>query len=104
MLVCSREQPMICSDQPDRQSVQTHRPVLLVAEMLVEVEIALVVSEILVEKEMMLPGSMILDEVEKMVLYSDVSVGSWCFWDPFSWLELDGARGHRHLTFERFWS
>jgi len=78
--------------------------VLLAVEVLIGEEEMFLMSGFPVEKEMMLPGSMILDEVEKMVLYSDVSAGSWCFWDPFSWLELDGAGGHRHLTFERFWS
>ena len=48
---------------------------------------------VLVEKEIMLPGSGTLDEVEKMVLSCGASVGSWCFWDPFSWWELDWAGG-----------
>ena len=64
----------------------------------------LLVSGDPIEKERMLFGSGIPDEVEKMVLSSNASAGSWCFSDPFSWLELDWARGHRHLMFERSWS
>jgi len=63
--------------------------VLLAAGALVEEEKVLLVSGFPVGKEMMLPGSGILDEVERMVLFSDASAGSWCFWDTFSWLELD---------------
>jgi len=58
--------------------------VLLVAEMLVEVEIALVVSEILVKKVMIPHGSLTLDEEEEMVLSSGVLAVTWCFWDLFS--------------------
>jgi len=94
----------MCPDQPDRQSVQKRRLVLLVAEVLVEGEKLLLVSEFPVEKGMMLPGSEILDEEERMVLSSSTLAGSWYFWDPFSWSELGWAGGHRHLTFERFWS
>ena len=46
----------------------------------------------------------ILDEEERMVLSSGALAGSWYFWDPFSWSELGWAGGHRHLTFEHFWS
>jgi hypothetical protein len=95
---------MMCPDQLDRQSVQKHQPLLLVARVLVEEEKVLLVSGVSVEKEMMLPGSGALDEVEKMVLFCGASVGSWCFWDPFSWLELDWAGGHRHLMFGHSWS
>jgi len=77
---------------------------LLEAGVLVGKEKMFLVSGFPVEKEMMLPGSVMLDEVERMVLSSGALAGSWCFWDPFSWLELDWAGGHRHLTFERFWS
>jgi len=63
--------------------------VLLAAGVLVEEEKVFLASGVPVEKEMMLPGSGILDEVERMVLSSDASAGTWCFWDPFSWLELD---------------
>ena len=90
---------MMCPDQPDRQSVQKHRLVLLAAGVLVEEEKVLLASGIPVEKEMMLLGSGILDEVERMVLSSRTSVGSCCFWDPFSLLELDWAGVHRHLMF-----
>jgi len=76
--------------------------VLLVAGVLVEEEKVLLASGVPVEKEMMLLESGILDEVERMVLSSGASVGSWCFWDPFSWLELDWARRHRHLMFGHF--
>ena len=77
---------MMC---PDRQPAQKHRLVLLVAGVLVEEEKVLLASGVPVEKEMMLLGSGTLDDVERMVLSSSASVGSWCFWDPFSWLELD---------------
>ena len=77
---------MMCSDQPGRQSVQKHQLVLLVAEVLVEGEKILVVSVFLVKKGMMLPGSVTLNEEERMVPFSGASVGSWCFWDPFSCL------------------
>ena len=80
---------MMCPDQPDRQSVQKHWLVLLAVGVLVEEEKALLVSGLPVEREMMLPESVTLDEVEKMVLLFGASAGSWCFWDPFSWLELD---------------
>ena len=52
---------MICSDRLDRQSAQTHRLVLLVAEVLVEVEMVLVVSGFLVKKGMIPHESVILD-------------------------------------------
>jgi len=74
----------------------------LAAGVLVEEEKVLLVSGFPVGKEMMLPGSGILDEVERMVLSSGASAGFWCFWDPFSWLDLDWAGGHRHLMFEHF--
>jgi hypothetical protein len=86
------------------QSVQKHRLVLLAAGVLVEEENVLLVFWFPVEREMKLLGSGILDEVERMVLSSRASAGSWCFWDPFSWLELDWARGHQHPMFEHFWS
>jgi hypothetical protein len=95
--------PMMCPDQPDRQSVQKHRLVLLAAGVLVEEEKVLLASRVLMEKEMMLLGSEILDEVERMGLSCGNSAGSWCFWDPFSWLELDWAGGHRHPMFEHSW-
>ena len=95
---------MMCPDQLGRQSVQKHRLVFLAVGVLVEEEKVLLVSGFPVGKEMMLPGSVILDEVERMVLSSGASARSWCFWDPFSWLRFDWARGHRHLMFERFWS
>jgi len=95
---------MICPDEPDRQSDQKHRLVLLVAEVLVEEEKLLLVSEFLVEKGTMLPGLETLDEEERMVLSSGALAGSWYFWDPFFWLELDWAEGHRHPMFEHFWS
>ena len=79
---------MRCPDQPDWQSVQKHRLVLLAAGVLVGEEKMFLVSGFPVE-EMMLPGSEILDEVERMVPSSGASARSWCFWDPFSWLELD---------------
>ena len=73
---------------------------LLAARVLVEELNVLLASRVLVEKEMMLPRSGTLDEVEKMVLSCGASVGSWCFWGPFSWWELDWAGGHRHPMFE----
>ena len=94
---------MMCPDQPDRQFVQKHRLVLLVVGLLVEEEKVHLVSGLSVEREMMLPESVTLDEVEKMVLLSGASAGSWCFWDPFSWLKLDWAGGHRHPMFEHSW-
>jgi len=57
-----------------------------------------------VEKEMILPGLGTLDEVDNLVLSSGASTQSWCFWDPFFWLELGCIEGHRHLMFEHFWS
>ena len=81
-----------------------YRLVLLAAWVLVEEEKVFLVSGFSVKKEMKLPGSGILDEVGRMVLFFGASAGSWCFWDPFSWLELDWAGGHRHLMFEHFWS
>ena len=92
---------MMCSDQPDRQCVQTHRLVLLMAEVLVEEETVLVVSGLLVKKVMTPHGSVTLDEEEEMVLSSGALAATWCFWDLFSWLGWAG--GHRHL-FGRFWS
>jgi len=77
--------------------------VLLAVGVLVEEEKVLLASGVLVEKEMMLLGSGILDEVERMVLSCGASVGSWCFWDPFSLLELDWAGGHWHPMFEHSW-
>ena len=82
------EGPMMCPDQPGRQSVQKHRLVFLVVEVLVEEEKLLLVSEFLVEKGMMLAGSGTLDKEERMVPSSGVLVGSWYFWDLFSWSEL----------------
>jgi len=76
----------------------------LVAGVLVEEEKVLLVSGFPVEKEIMLLGSGTLDVVERMVLSSGALVGSWCFWDPFSWLELDRAGGHRHLMIGNSWS
>ena len=96
--------PMMCPDQPDRQSVQIHRLVLLAAGVLIEGEKVLLVSRAPIEKERMLFRSGILDEVERMLLSSNALAGSWCFSDPFPWLELDWAGGHRHLMFERSWS
>ena len=96
--------PMMCPDQPDRQSVQIHRQVHLTAGVLIVGENVLLVSGPPIEEDRMLCGSGILDEVERMVLSSDALVGSWCFSDPFSWLELDWAGGHRHLMFGRSWS
>ena len=80
---------MMCPDQPDRQFVQKHQLVLLVAEVPVEEEKVPLVSEVSVEKGMMLPGLVILDQVERMVPSSGPSAESWCFWDPFFWLGLD---------------
>jgi len=91
----------MCSDQPDRQSVQTHRLVLLMAEVLFEGETVLVVSGLLVEKVMTPHGSAMLDEEEEMVLSSGVLAATWCFWGLFSWLGWAG--GHWHL-FGHFWS
>ena len=54
--------------------------------MLLEEEKVLVVFGFLVKKGMMLPGSVTLDEEERMVSFSGTLAGSWCFWDPFSWL------------------
>jgi len=68
--------------------------VLLTARVRVEEEKVLLASRAPTEKERMLFGSGILDEVERMVLSSDALAGSWCFSDPFSWLELDWAGGH----------
>ena len=76
---------MMCPDQPDRQSIQKHWLVLLVAEVLVEEQKLLLVSEFPVEKGMTLPGSETLDEEEGMVLSSGALVGSWYFWGLFSW-------------------
>ena len=87
------EQPMMCSDQPDRQSVQTHRLVLLMAEVLFEGETVLVVSGLLVEKVMTPHGSAMLDEEEEMVLSSGVLAVTWCFWGLFSWLGWAGGIG-----------
>jgi len=75
----------MCPDQPDRQSIQKHWLVLLVAEVLVEEQKLLLVSEFPVEKGMTLPGSETLDEEEGMVLSSGALVGSWYFWGLFSW-------------------
>ena len=88
---------MMCSGQQD----QSHRLVLLVAEVLVEEETVLVVSGFLVKKVMTPHGSAMQDEEEKMVLSSGALVATWCSWDLFSW--LDRAGGHRYL-FGRFWS
>ena len=95
---------MMCPDQPDRQSVQKHRLVFLAAGVLVEEEKVLLASGVPVEKEMILPGLGTLDEVDNLVLSSGASTQSWCFWDPFFWLELGCIEGHRHLMFEHFWS
>jgi hypothetical protein len=54
----------------------------------------------LIEEEKVLLGFGILDEVERMVLSFVALVGSWCSLNPFSKVELDWARGHRHLMFE----
>jgi len=75
---------MTYSDQPDRQPVQQHRPVLLAAGVLVGEEKVLLVSGPSVKKGMMLDGSVMLDEEEKMVLSSGASVATWCFWGLFS--------------------
>ena len=66
-----------------------HRLVFLVAGVPVEEEKVLLVSGAPIEEERMLFGSGILDEVERTVLSSDALARSWCFSDPFSWLELD---------------
>jgi len=95
---------MMCPDQLDRQSVQIHRLVFLVAGVLIEGEKVLLASRAPIEKEKMLFGLVILDELERVVLSSDALTGSWCFSDLFSWLELDWAGGHRHLMFGRSWS
>jgi len=95
---------MMYLDQQDWQSVQIHRLVLLAAGVLIEGEKVLLVSGAKIEEERMLFGLGILDGVERMVLSSDALAGSWCFSDPFSWLELDWAGGHRHLTLGRTWS
>ena len=73
---------------------------LLAAGVLVEEQKVPLASRVLVEKEMMVPGSGTLHEVEKMVLSCGTLVGSWCFWDPFSWWELDwtGGIGTRCLS------
>jgi len=63
--------------------------VLLAAGVLIEGEKVLLVFGAPIEKEGMLFGSGILDEVERMVLSCDALAGSWCFSDPFFWLELD---------------
>ena len=68
--------PMMCPDQPDRQSVQIHRLVLLAAGVLIEGENVLLASRALIEKERMIFGLGILDEVERMVLSSDALAGS----------------------------
>ena len=94
----------MCPDQPDRQSVQMHRLVLLVAGVLIEGEKVLLVSGAPIGKERMLFGLEILDEVERMALFSHALTGFWCFLDPFSWLGLDWVGGHRHLMFGRSWS
>ena len=92
---------MMCSDQPDRQSVQAFRLVLLVAEVLVEGETVLVVSGLLVKKVMTPHGSVMLDQEEEMVLSSSALDATWCFWGLFSCLGWAGR--HQHL-FVRFWS
>ena len=101
MLVCSGEQPMIYSNQLDRQSTQIHRLVLLVAEVLIEEGTVLAVSGSLIKRGMIPHESVTLDKEEKMVLSSGALVATWCSWDLFSWLGWAG--GHRHL-FGRFWS
>jgi hypothetical protein len=63
---------MMCLDQLDRWSVQTHRSVLFAFEVLDEVE-----------KKVSLESRM-LDEAERMVLSSAVLAGSWYFLGPFS--------------------
>ncbi|XP_021311899.1 uncharacterized protein LOC110433709 [Sorghum bicolor] len=65
---------MMCSDQPDRQSVQAFRLVLLVAEVLVEGETVLVVSGLLVKKVMTPHGSVMLDQEEEMKLLELLSL------------------------------
>jgi len=67
--------------------------VLLAVGVRIEGEKVLLVFGAPIEKERILFGSGILDEVVRMVLASDALVGSWCFSDPFSWLELDWAGG-----------
>jgi len=82
---------MICSDELDRQSIQAHRLVLLVAEVLVEEETVFAVSGFLMKKVMTLRGSAMLNEEEEMVLSSSVLVATWCFWGLFSWLDWAGG-------------
>jgi hypothetical protein len=84
---------MMCSDQPDRQSVQTHRLVLLVVQVLAEGETVLVVSGLLVKKVMTPHGSVMLNEEGEMVLSSSVLAVTWCFWGLFSWLGWAGGIG-----------
>ena len=78
-LLVLEEQPMICSDQLDRQFAQAHRLVLLVAEVLVKEGTVLAVSGFLVKKVMTPHGSVMLDEEEKMVLSFGVLAVTWCF-------------------------
>ena len=56
------EQPMVHSNQLDRQSAQIHRLVLLVAEVLIEERTVLVVSGFLVKRGMIPHESATLDE------------------------------------------
>ena len=86
---------MMCLDQLDRQSIHTHRLVLLVAEVLIEGETILVVCGFLVKKVMTPHGSATLDEEEKMVLSSGTLVATWYSWGLFSWLGWAG--GHWYL-------
>jgi hypothetical protein len=68
------EQPMIHSNQLDRQSAQVHRLVLLVAEVTIEEETVLDVFGFLVKRGMIPHESATLDEGEKMVLSSGALV------------------------------
>ena len=70
-------------DQSGQRSVQIHRLVLLVVEVVIEREMVLLVSGALIEEEKVLLGLGKLDEVEKMVLASVALAGSWCSLDLF---------------------
>jgi len=83
----------MCSDQPGRQSIQKHRLVLLVAEVLVKGEMVLAVSGLLVKRGMIPHESATLDEEEYMVLSSGALVATWCSWGLFSWLDRAGGIG-----------
>ena len=72
---------MIQLDLLDRQSVQAHRLVFLVAEVLIEEGTGLAESGFLVKTGTIPHESVTLDEEGEMVLSSDALVVIWCSWD-----------------------